>query len=228
MNGKVMPATEPLVAKLGDVVWIRYGNLSAMDHHPIHLHGYNFLIIGTDGGWAPDPSVLVPETTVLVPTGAAKVIELYADNPGDWIFHCHMTHHIMNQMGRGLPNMIGMEIGDLNEKISRLIPGYMTMGTTGMRDMTESGMPIPPNSIPMLGFDGQFGNTVLGGMANVLRIREHLDNYEDPGPYHFPEGSVAAPATAEATTKEPKPSPKVKKAPSVLPPLPKQAPATPD
>ena len=197
MNGKVMPATEPLVAKLGDTVWIRYGNLSAMDHHPIHLHGYNFKIIGTDGGWASDKSVLVPETTVLVPVGAVKVTEFLANNPGDWVFHCHMTHHIMNQMGHQFPNMLGMEVGDLDEKIRQLIPGYKTLGTTGMHDMTESGMPIPPNSIPMLGFDGQFGKTILGGMANVLRVRENIETYEDPGPYKFPEGSVATPATEE-------------------------------
>lgn len=197
MNGKVMPATEPLVAKLGDTVWIRYGNLSAMDHHPIHLHGYNFKIIGTDGGWAADKSVLVPETTVLVPVGAVKVTEFVANNPGDWIFHCHMTHHIMNQMGHQFPNMLGMDVGDLDEKIRQLVPGYMTMGTTGMHDMTESGMPIPPNSIPMLGFDGQFGKTVLGGMANILRVRENIETYEDPGPYQFPEGTVASPATEE-------------------------------
>ncbi len=195
MNGKVMPATEPLVAKLGDTVWIRYGNLSAMDHHPIHLHGYSFKIIGSDGGWAKDKSVLLPETTVLVPTGAAKVIEFSANNPGDWVFHCHMTHHIMNQMGHDLPNMIGMQIGDLDEKIRKLIPGYMTMGTTGMQDLTKTGMPIPPNSIPMLGLDGQFGQTVLGGMANVLRVREGITTYEDPGPYHFPDGTVAESAT---------------------------------
>jgi len=195
MNGKVMPATEPLVAELGDTVWIRYGNLSAMDHHPIHLHGYSFKIIGTDGGWAKDKSLLLPETTVLVPTGAARVIEFLADNPGDWIFHCHMTHHIMNQMGHEFPNMLGMEIGDFDERMQKLIPGYMTMGTTGMRDMTKTGMPIPKNSIPMLGFDGQFGQTVLGGMANILRVRKKTDNYKDPGPYSFPRGSIAAPPT---------------------------------
>ncbi len=197
MNGKVMPDTEPLVAKLGDTVWIRYGNLSATDHHPIHLHGYSFKTIGTDGGWASDKSVLVPETTVLVPVGVVKVTEFLANNPGDWIFHCHMTHHTMNQMGHQFPNMIGMDIGNLDEKIQQLIPGYMTLGTTGMRDMTESGMPIPPNSIPMLGFDGQFGDTVLGGMANILRVRENIETYEDPGPYKFPKGSVAAPPTEE-------------------------------
>lgn len=194
MNGKVMPATEPLVAELGDTVWVRYGNLSAMDHHPIHLHGYSFKIIGTDGGWAPDKSVLMPETTVLVPVGAAKVIEFLANNPGDWIFHCHMTHHTMNQMGHDFPNMVGMEVGDFDERMQALIPGYMTMGTTGMRDMTKTGMPIPKNSIPMLGYDGQFGQTVLGGMANLLRVRKKTDNYQDPGPYAFPRGSIAAPA----------------------------------
>lgn len=195
MNGKVMPATEPLVAELGDTIWVRYGNLSAMDHHPIHLHGYSFKIIGSDGGWAENKSVLLPETTVLVPVGAAKVIEFLADNPGDWIFHCHMTHHTMNQMGHEFPNMVGMEVGDFDEKVRTLIPGYMTMGTTGMRDMTKTGMPIPSNSIPMLGYDGPFGQTVFGGMANILRVREKTDNYQDPGPYSFPRGSIAAPAT---------------------------------
>lgn len=195
MNGKVMPYTEPLVAKLGDRVWIRYGNLSAMDHHPIHLHGYSFKIIGSDGGWAADQSVLLPETTVLVPVGSAKVIEFLADNPGDWIFHCHMTHHIMNQMGHNFPNMLGIDTKDLDEKIRKLIPGYMTMGTKGMRDMTKTGRPIPKNSIPMLGYDGQFGQTVIGGMANLLRVRADIKDYEDPGPYHFPQGTVASPAT---------------------------------
>lgn len=195
MNGKVMPATQPLVAELGDTVWVRYGNLSAMDHHPIHLHGYSFKIIGSDGGWAENKSVLLPETTVLVPVGAAKVIEFLADNPGDWIFHCHMTHHTMNQMGHEFPNMVGMEVGDFDEKVRTLIPGYMTMGTTGMRDMTKTGMPIPSNSIPMLGYDGPLGQTVFGGMANILRVREKTDNYQDPGPYSFPRGSIAAPAT---------------------------------
>ena len=195
MNGKVMPATEPLVAELGDVVWVRYGNLSAMDHHPIHLHGYSFKIIGSDGGWVKDKSGLLPETTVLVPTGGAKVIEFLANNPGDWIFHCHMTHHTMNQMGHGFPNMVGVKVGDFDEKVRMLIPGYMKMGTAGMRDMTRTGMSIPKNSIPMLGYDGPFGKTVLGGMANILRVRKKTDHYRDPGPYAFPKGSIATPVT---------------------------------
>lgn len=198
MNGKVFPATEPLVAQLDDTVWIRFGNLSAMNHHPIHLHGYAFKTIGTSGGWAPDKSLVTPEATVLVPVGTVKVIEFLANNPGDWIFHCHMSDHTYNQLSRRFPNMLGVKMQDLESKIRMLIPSYLTLGTTGLKDVTEMGIPIPPNSIPILGYDGQFGNTVLGGMANVLRVRENLEEYEkDPGPYHFPKGTVASPATKE-------------------------------
>ncbi|AQT68131.1 Copper resistance protein A precursor [Anaerohalosphaera lusitana] len=197
MNGKAAPDTEPLVAKTGDRVWIRYGNLSPMDHHPIHLHGYAFKIIGSDGGWAQNKEALLPETTVLVNVGSAKVIELLADNPGDWLFHCHMTHHTMNQMGHDFPNMLGMDTTGYDEKVKKLIPGYMTMGTTGMQDMTRTGMPIPDNSIPMRGYKLQFGQTVLGSMANIFRVRDDIETYDDPGPYDFPEDTVAHPASQQ-------------------------------
>lgn len=200
MNGKAMPSTEPLVAKLGDRVWIRYGNLSAMDHHPLHLHGYAFKVIGTDGGWAADKSKLLPETTVLVPVGSARVIEFVADNPGDWLFHCHMTHHVMNQMGHDFPNMIDVDSQGVDEEIRKLIPGYMTMGAAGMRDMTRTGMPLPENSIPMLGYAGQFGQTVLGSMANILMVREDIESYDYPGLYEFPNGTVSRKATTEELT----------------------------
>ena len=97
MNAKAFPATAPMVAKTGERVRIRLGNLGAMDHHPIHLHGHRFWITETDGGVIPE-SARWPETTVLVPTGSTRTIELVADNPGDWPLHCHMTHHLMNQM----------------------------------------------------------------------------------------------------------------------------------
>ena len=194
MNGTVMPATEPLVTGLGDDVRIRFGNLSAMDHHPIHLHGYEFKVIGSSGGWL-DPQHALPVTTVLVPVGTTRVIQFNADNPGDWLMHCHMTHHTMNQMGHGLPNMVGAETNGVDKKIRELVPGYMSMGTLGMRDMTRMGMPLPDNSIPMLGAKLQFGQTVLGGMATVLKVREGLESYKDPGWYDFPEGTMSREAT---------------------------------
>lgn len=196
INGKAFPGTHPLVAELGDRVRIRIGNLSAMDHHPIHLHGYAFDVVETDGGKIP-PDGRWPETTVLVQVGSVRVIELTADNPGDWIMHCHMTHHTMNQMGHDVPNMVGVNVGNLDEKIQKLVPGYMSMGQKGMMPLQRMGMTVPDNSIPMLGFEGQFGLTVLGGMVTVLKVREDAPTYDDPGPYQFPEGSVARVATQE-------------------------------
>jgi len=93
--------------------------------------------------------------------------------------------------------MVAVDSSGVDEKIRNLIPGYMTMGRAGMRDMTKMGMPLPENSIPMLGYTGQFGQTVLGSMANVLKVREDIDSYEDPGPYDFPEGTVSRKATEE-------------------------------
>src|SRR5678815_183694 len=143
------PGTAPLVAQLGDRVRIRIGNLGPMSHHPIHLHGYHFKITETAGGRIPDAAQW-PDSTVLVPVGSTRTIEFVADNPGDWALHCHMTHHVMNQMGHGAPNMIGVDARGLDTRVRRLLPDYMTMGQTGMAGMTEMGMAIPPNSIPMV------------------------------------------------------------------------------
>ena len=196
MNSKAFPGTEPLVVRRGDLVRIRFGNLSGIDNHPIHLHGYSFRITATDGGEIPR-SAQEPNTTVLVPTGACRVIELVADNPGDWAMHCHMTHHIMNQMGHDFPNMIGAELPVATRRIRRMIPGYMTMGTDGMAEMGEMDMPVPDNSIPMRGGPGAFGRIDMGGMFTILKVREDLTSYdEDPGWYEHPEGTVARPATA--------------------------------
>jgi FtsP/CotA-like multicopper oxidase with cupredoxin domain len=106
INSRAFPGTAPLVAKVGQRVRIRLGNLSSMDHHPMHIHGFQFRVTGTDGGPIPEAGQW-PEATVLVPVGTTRDIEFVADAPGDWAFHCHMLHHVMNQMGHGLPNMLG-------------------------------------------------------------------------------------------------------------------------
>jgi hypothetical protein len=198
MNGKVFPSTGPLVCKTGDKVRIRLGNLSAMDHHPIHIHGYHFRITATDGEDIP-LSAQWPETTALVAVGQTRTIEFIADAPGDWAFHCHMTHHVMNQMGHDFPNMVGVKVGDLDERVRPLLPSYMTMGHTGM-DMGRMAevMPMPANSIPMKGAVGPFGDYIsMGGMFTIVKVRDQVQNYEqDPGWYQHPPGTVALKASA--------------------------------
>jgi manganese oxidase len=191
MNGRAFPGTESPVARLGQRVRFRIGNLSAMSHHPIHLHGHNFEVTATDGGRLPE-SARPRETTVLVPVGSTRDIEFVADAPGDWALHCHMTHHMMNQMGHGLPNMIEVKAGDLDAKIRRLLPGYMTMGQAGMGDMAEMQMPMPENTIAMLGAPGPFDAISMGGMFTIFKVRDGIDGYDDPGWYQHPAGTVAA------------------------------------
>jgi hypothetical protein len=105
----------------------------------------------------------------------------------------------MNQMGHGLPNMIGVKTADLDRRIQKLLPDYMNMGTTGMGNHAEhmKHMEVPENSIPMLGGKGPFGYIDMGGMFTILKVRDDITSYEDPGWYNNPEGTVAGPATSE-------------------------------
>jgi len=118
-NGKAGPAATPMIARLGDRVRIRMINLG-MDHHPIHLHGNTFYVTGTEAGRAPQ-STWRPENTVLVGVAQARDVEFDAKYPGDWMFHCHLPHHMMNQMSstvgpmtrltKGMPAGLAMEEG---------------------------------------------------------------------------------------------------------------------
>ncbi len=203
MNGRAFPGTWPLIARLHDRVRIRLGNLSPMDHHPIHLHGYYFKITETDGGPIPEAGQW-PETTVLVPVGATRTIDFVANNPGDWALHCHMTHHVMNQMGHEFPNMIGVNSKGFDREVRQLLPAYMTMGQHGMADMGEMHMPVPPNSIPMVGGDGPHDTITMGGMFTILKVRESLPNgyAQDPGWYDDPTGTLASVASSDAMRRD--------------------------
>jgi manganese oxidase len=200
-NARAFPGTAPLIAKYGDRVRIRFGNLSPMEHHPIHLHGYYWKVIEMDGLPVPE-SAQQPGNTVLVAVGQTRAVEFVADNPGDWAMHCHMTHHTMNQMGHNAPNLIGVRPGDLAKRVSALLPGYMTMGESGMGDMGEMGMPVPRNSIPMLGAPGKHDYIDMGGMFTILKVRENLTNYDDPGWYENPPGTLASLASNEELRNE--------------------------
>ncbi len=96
LNGKAGPSSTPLIVRQGDRVRIRFVNLG-MDHHPMHMHGHTFYVTGTEGGRIPE-TAWWPGNTVLVGVAQARNVEFVADNPGDWMLHCHLPHHMMNQM----------------------------------------------------------------------------------------------------------------------------------
>jgi FtsP/CotA-like multicopper oxidase with cupredoxin domain len=192
-NSRAYPGIDPMVARLGERVRIRVGNLT-MTNHPVHLHGHEFVVTGTDGGWIP-ASARFPEVTTDVGVGQMKTLEFSAAAPGDWVFHCHKSHHTMNAMGHGIPNTIGVEQRDLAEQISSLVPNYMNMGGAGgdMGDM-QMQLPLPQNTLPMMTGKGPHGSIDMGGMFTLVKIRADLarNDYRDPGWYKTPKGSVAS------------------------------------
>ena len=195
-NSRVFPGIDPLVARTGDRVRIRVGNLT-MTNHPMHLHGHHFEVTGTDGGWVPK-SARWPEVTTDVAVGQMRAFEFDA-TAGDWAFHCHKSHHTMNAMGHDVPTMIGVDQRALTEKISKLIPDYMQMGDKGMHEMAEMAMALPDNTLPMMTGSGPFGGIGMGGMFSVVKVRDTVarGDYTDPGWFKHPPGTVAHEYTGE-------------------------------
>jgi manganese oxidase len=215
-NSRAFPGTDPMVARLGERVRIRVGNLT-MTNHPIHLHGHEFVVVGTDGGWTP-PDSRWPEVTTDIAVGQMRAIEFTAAAAGDWAFHCHKSHHTMNAMSHTVPTTLGVDSSDLAGKIASLVPDYMSMGA-GTMDRAGGGgaagdtaaggpmqmqMPRPDNTLPMMAGAGPHGAIEMGGMFTVMKIRADLarGDYRDPGWYSAPAGSMAYPWEGEAPAVE--------------------------
>lgn len=189
-NSRVFPGIDPIVARTGDRVRVRVGNLT-MTNHPIHMHGPHFTVTGTDGGWVP-PAARWPEVTTDVAVGQMRAFEFDAV-AGDWAIHCHKSHHTMNAMGHDVPNMIGVDHRGVAERITKLVPDYMLMGERGMADMGAMEMPLPDNTLPMMTGQGPFGPMEMGGMFTAVKVRDDVKPgvYKDPGWYKHPQGTVA-------------------------------------
>ena len=190
-NTRVFPGIDHLVVRKGDRARVRIGNLT-MTNHPIHMHGYDFKVTCTDGGWVPE-SARWPETTIDVPVGSIRAYEFDAIYEGDWALHCHKSHHTMNAMGHDVKTFIGASQRDLAKTVRKLVPDYMPMGSAGMAEMGVMEMPMPDNTLPMMTGFGQFGPIEMGGMFTVVKVREGLapNDYKDPGWYKHPAGTIA-------------------------------------
>ncbi len=106
-NGKTFPATEPIRVKRGDLVRVRFANITNMAH-PIHLHGHWFRWIAQDGAPLPEPR---PMNTIPVDPGRTIDIDFIANNPGVWPLHCHIISHMMDNQDvmSGLMTVVAYE-----------------------------------------------------------------------------------------------------------------------
>ncbi len=211
-NSRAFPGTAPLMARPGERVRIRFGNVG-QESHPIHLHGHSFRVVATDGGDISD-TAQYPETTVLVAPGQTRDIEFIA-NAGDWPLHCHRRHHPMNAMGHDIPNVLGVSQEGVEDKIQSLVPGYMAMGENGMHEHSEHAkhMAGPPNTLPMMAGEGPFGPIGMGGMFTVLKVHDNIPEFhsaeeyaksvqlpQDLGWYQNPPGTVSESINKAAST----------------------------
>ncbi|WP_306115013.1 MULTISPECIES: multicopper oxidase family protein [unclassified Roseovarius] len=196
-NSRIFPDIDPLVVRQGDRVRVRVGNLT-MTNHPIHMHGYDFEVTCTDGGWVPEEARW-PEVSIDIPVGAMRAYEFDAIYPGDWAIHCHKSHHTMNAMGHDVPTFIGADKREFTKMIRKHQPEFMPMGSNGMGEMAMMSMEIPDNTVPMMTGWGPYGPIEMGGMFSVVKVREGIDrdDYSDPGWYENPPGTQAYEWTGE-------------------------------
>ncbi|MBI2806705.1 MAG: copper oxidase [Planctomycetes bacterium] len=191
LNGQAAPYITPLVIKQGERVRIRLVNFSAIDHHPMHLHGMQFWITGTEGGRIPD-TAWYPSNNVLVGVAQARDVEFIADNPGDWVFHCHMFHHMMNFMSSqvGMPgghSMKGMPTGgNMGTGMGMITRGpalssefgpYLGRGT-GEQTGSERTVGNGPKMDPKMKMDGK------GDDKMKMDPKMKMDNGKDPHAGH--------------------------------------------
>jgi hypothetical protein len=118
-----------------------------MDHHPIHLHGNQFVITGTEGGRVP-PSAWYPSNTVLVGVAQARAVEFDAKYPGAWMIHCHLPHHMMNSM---MDLLSERQIMTADQTEMRAMRQMQTLAASvGFRHQHPS--PVAPNAETVPGF----------------------------------------------------------------------------
>jgi hypothetical protein len=196
LNGKAGPANTPLIVKLGDRVRIRLVNLG-MDHHPMHMHGHTFFVTGTEGGRIPE-AAWWPGNTVLVGVAQARVIEFVANNPGDWMLHCHLPHHMMNQMSSNVGKMTrtaGMPAGgNMNAGMGMLrgtpgaplgedygpAVGRGLGGVGNSSDMASTNGPLSEDKVmaAMSGMPHKMGSVQMGNMqVEVSPVANNVPNF---------------------------------------------------
>ena len=196
-NGKAGPASTPLIIKHGERVRIRIINLG-MDHHPIHLHGFTFWETGREGARQPD-TLWHRGNTTLVGVAQARDIEFVADRVGDWMFHCHLPHHMMNQMSSNVGRMTrlgqGMQGGaSMEEGMGMLRDGHATaenkapslgrgLGVGSTTDMARSNGPSSQSEV----------DKAMANMPGMDHSMMHMHHMQSGGvtsevylPYEFP------------------------------------------
>jgi FtsP/CotA-like multicopper oxidase with cupredoxin domain len=106
LNGKEFPHTQPILARKGQRIRVRYMNEGLMIH-PMHLHGIPQLVIARDGYNLPVPFMC---DTLTIAPGERWDVLIDCTEPGLWAFHCHILTHAESRHGMfGMVTVLGVE-----------------------------------------------------------------------------------------------------------------------
>ena len=148
MNGRSGVAIDAIEVKPGERVRIRMIN-AGNQVHAMHTHGHSFRIIATDGNPVPLPAQLLKDTVLIGPAERYDV-ELVANNPGVWMFHCHINNHAANGM-----------VTELRYEGSRPVAGGDHSAAHGPTAPQASPAPSP-SAAPASAANGHAGHTGHG------------------------------------------------------------------
>ena len=148
-NSRVWPGTAPLVVEEGRT---RAHPPRQPEHgQPSHPHARPSFL-GDRHRWRHRSRSRRrwPENTVNVPVGATRDIEFVADNPGDWPFHCHKSHHTMNAMSHDIPNMLGVDQSKGDAKSTSCCPATWPWARPAWAKWPKWTWARPKNTLPMM------------------------------------------------------------------------------
>jgi manganese oxidase len=142
MNGLSWPATERLTYELGERVRWRVINLSSQSH-PMHLHGFYFEVDSLGDGVsdaAIDAANRHPVVTQLVPSGGTMSMTWTPEREGNWLFHCHIMHHVSPERRLSAPAEPGTDHHAAHDASAGM--AGMIMGVTIVKKGATASSPV--------------------------------------------------------------------------------------
>ncbi len=181
INGRPIEEQSTIPVKKGEILRLVLVN-NTMMHHPMHLHGHFFRLLMPD---AVDPAYAPLKHTVDVPPMSRRIIEFYADEDRDWLFHCHLLYHMMSGMARVFSYPAGDQIRAA-EKSAPANDGLAASGTSSLNSKPSTlNSSSTPAYRPNLGehgmphtyawIDGSVQSHLSMGMGTIQRGRDNLN-----------------------------------------------------
>ena len=185
INGLSWPATERLTYRLGETARWRVINLSSQAH-PMHLHGFYFDVESLGDGFTDTPIAEKdrhPIVTQLMASGTTMTMTWRPERAGNWLFHCHLMHHVSIERRLAAPAPAAHDHADHDPSSGM---AGMILGVTVLESKTTA-VPAPAAPTPRrltltLGRSGESDNSPIGVSITGDRIVSHGNGPSSPGP----------------------------------------------